>query len=457
MAPLSSLFLQRLTSGTKIAITGAMETSQTRQPLRLGYLVSRYPAISHTFVLREVLRLRATGFEIHTASINPPDRSEAEMSEEERSEAHSTYFVKQTSGFAILSVLLLCLISSPLASFRGLIHAIRLGRGDPRQHGLHLAYFVEAVMIGRWMQRRNLNHLHVHFATPAASVGMLVAKTFGVGFSLTVHGPDEFYDVSAHRLAEKIDAASFVCCIGQYCRSQLMKLSPPRMWNKFEIAPLGVDPGQFTPREEPPESDSFQLLCVGRLVAAKGQRILLEAARQLIAEGRPVRVSLAGDGPDREQLERFVDENQLRNQILFHGAVSQKQVRALCSQAHAFVLPSFAEGIPVALMEAMAMEVPCISTSITGIPELIESGKDGILVAPSDVQALCRAITKLMDDESFRRAMAENGRRKVSRDYNLLLNIERLGRIFQRRLPEAAETVLAVQQTQVKDLRTQWN
>jgi len=251
---------------------------------------------------------------------------------------------------------------------------------------------------------------------------------------LTVHGPDEFYDVRAYRLAEKIEAASFVCCIGRYCRSQLMKLSPPQMWDKFEISPLGVDPNEFTPRPEPATSGSFQLLCVGRLVAAKGQRILLEAVRQLLAEGRPVRVGLAGDGPDRKQLERFSEENGLSDHVVFHGAVSHHQVREFCSQAHAFVLPSFAEGIPVALMEAMAMEVPCISTSIAGIPELIEPGKNGVLVAPSDTEGLARAVGKLMDYDDFRREIGEEGRRKVLRDYNLQKNVERLGRIFERRL-----------------------
>ncbi len=415
-----------------------MELRKTRPALRLAYLVSRYPAVSHTFVLREVLRLRAGGFEIHTASINPPDRPEEQMSDDERREAHTTYFVKQTSAGSILREFLTCLIASPLAWLRGLAHAVLLGGADPRSLALHLAYFVEAVLVGRWMQKRNLTHLHVHFATPAASVGMLVARTFGVGFSMTVHGPDEFYDVAAHRLAQKIEAASFICCIGRYCRSQLMKLSAPGMWSKFEIAPLGVDPSEFTPRAEPPSGQSFQLLCVGRLVAAKGQRILLEAVNQLIAAGRQVQLTLAGDGPDRALLERYVEAHGMGERVQLRGAVTQAEVRALCAAAHAFVLPSFAEGIPVALMEAMAMEVACISTAITGIPELIESGSDGLLVAPSDVDALARAIAVLMDDEMLRRALARQGRRKVAAAYNLTPNIDNLAGIFARRLTNAA-------------------
>lgn len=431
-----------------------MASAEARHRARLAYLVSRYPAVSHTFILREVRGLRARGLEIHTASINPPDRAEAEMSEDERSEAQATYFVKQTPPLVVIGALLFFLVSSPLAWLRGLLHAIRLGKGDVRSHALHLAYFVEAVLVGLWMQRCNVTHLHVHFATPAASVGMLVARTFGFGLSLTVHGPDEFHDVSTNRLAEKIEAASFVCCIGRYCRSQLMKLSPPHLWGKFEIAPLGVDTEEFMPPAGLPEAQPFRLLCVGRLVAAKGQRILLEAVRQLAAEGRSVHLRLAGDGPDRRQLEQFVEAHQLQKHVHFLGAVSQQQVRSLCGNAHAFVLPSFAEGIPVALMEAMSMEVPCISTAITGIPELIESGRDGILVAPSDPEALSSAIARLMDDEAFRRAIAQQGRRKVAGHYNLATNVDRLGRLFRRRL---AETTDAASAPRAIGLRTEWN
>jgi glycosyltransferase involved in cell wall biosynthesis len=380
-----------------------------------------------------VLGLRAEGFEIHTASINPPDRAEAAMTDEERSEYKSTFCLKRTPIPAILAAVCSSFLAAPSGWFRGLFRAVRLGGTEPRQLALYLAYFVEALMVGRWMQRLSLNHLHVHFGTPAASVGMLAARTFGFGLSLTIHGPDEFYDVSPNRLPDKIEAASFICCIGRYCRSQLMKISAPRNWNKFEIAPLGVNPDDFPPRPEP-SGGTFQLLCVGRLAPAKGQMILLQAMERLIAGGRRVRLSLAGDGPDRAELEKFTQANQLQDYVVFHGAVNQTQVRALFREANAFVLPSFAEGIPVALMEAMSMEVPVISTQITGIPELIESGKDGILVMPSDVEALAEAIAKLMDDPAFRQSIAAEGRRKVLRDYNLPVNIKRLARIFERRL-----------------------
>lgn len=404
----------------------------------MAYLVSRYPAVSHTFILREVLQLRECGFEIHTASINSPDRPESAMTAVERAEAHSTFFVKQAGFPRVVRDHFRTFAASPLAWFGGLFHAMKLGGTDPKSLLFHVFYFAEAVLVGRWMQERKLEHLHVHFATPAASVGLLAARTFGFTLSITVHGPDEFYDVAAYRLSQKIEAASFVCCIGRYCRSQLMKLSPPAMWNKFEIAPLGVDPDEFTPRPEPAAHDAFHLLCVGRLVPAKGQAVLVAALNQLVESGRNVRVSFAGDGPDRAALEAAVRQNGLEANVTFHGALNQDQVRALYRDANAFVLPSFAEGIPVALMEAMAMEIPCVSTAITGIPELIESGRDGILVMPSDVAGLAQAIARLMDDARYRESLALAGRRKVIASYNLPGNIRNLAGIFSRRLSETA-------------------
>ena len=405
---------------------------------RLAYLISRYPAVSHTFILREVLRLRESGFEIHTASINPPDRAAEKMPADERAEAAATYCVKQTPLTTVLAELLACLLSTPGGMLRGLVRALHLGGADLRALLYHLAYFVEAVLVGRWMRSRRVGHLHVHFATPAATVGLLTSRIFGASLSLTVHGPDEFYNVAGYRLAEKIEAASFVCCIGRYCRSQLMKLSAPDLWDRFEISPLGVDPAEYAPRPEPSTANGFELLCVGRLVPAKGQMVLLHALKALAETGYPVRVHFAGDGPDRPALEGFVARHGLKAHVLFHGSLNPDDVRALLRRAHAFVLPSFAEGIPVALMEAMAMEIPCVSTVITGIPELIDSGRDGLLVPASDAEALATAIVRLMEDAGLRGALAAAGRRKILDRYNLPANVEHLAGIFARRLAEAA-------------------
>lgn len=400
----------------------------------LAYLVSQYPAASHTFILREVRRLRMLGFRIEVASINPVDRPESELANEERAEAQDTYYVKPDGLRGALRAHWSTLRSRPRGYFAGLLLALRLGGSDLRKLLYGVFYFVEAVMVGHWLRQRGLHHLHVHFATPAATVGLIAGRVFGIGFSLTVHGPDEFYDVPGYALEEKVAGARFVCCIGYFCRSQLMKLSPPGQWHKFEIAPLGVDPEVFAPRPFRANPDPFQILCVGRLAPAKGQHILIQAVARLVAAGHPVQLVLVGGGPDRESLEAQVQRLGLTAQVRFEGVVNQDRIRTLYAQADVFVLASFAEGIPVVLMEAMAMEIPCVTTFITGHPELIRDGIDGLLVAPSDDAALAEAIAGLIADPERRRHLGQAGRLRVLERYNLEPNTRHLAGILRRRL-----------------------
>ncbi|WP_242470537.1 glycosyltransferase [Thiococcus pfennigii] len=404
----------------------------------LGYLVSQYPAASHTFILREVRRLRELGLRIAVASINAPDRPADALAAEEREAAATTYYVKADGIGGALRAHWATLRARPGRYLAGLLFALRLGGTDLRRILYGLFYFVEAVMVGQWLARERLGHLHVHFATPAATVGLIAQRVFDIGFSLTVHGPDEFYDAPGYRLAEKIAGASFVCCIGYFCRSQLMKLSPPTQWSKFEIAPLGVDPGTFEPAPFREQPVPFEILCVGRLVPAKGQHILIAAMERLVHAGHDVRLRLVGDGPDRPSLLAQTTAAGLTDRVVFEGVVNQDRIRAIYGQADLFALASFAEGIPVVLMEAMAMEIVCVTTFITGHPELIRDGVDGILVAPSDEAALAEAIADLIADPDRRRRLARAGRRRVLARYDLDANTQRLAAIFRRRLEHPA-------------------
>jgi len=406
---------------------------------KVAYLVSRYPAISHTFILREVVELRRLGMEIETVSINPPDRSADRLSETERTEAKRTYCLKRLSKMRILGALFGEFVTNPLGCLKGFAMALRLGGGSATATLWRLFYLVEAILVGRWMRKMGIRHLHVHFATPAATVALLTAKVFGIRFSLTVHGPDEFYDVTEFHLREKIESALFICTIGSYCRSQLMRLSDPRHWSKIVVSPLGVDTKVFSQTASIAEDASvFQILCVGRLVAAKGQAVLVDAVAKLLQEGRRIQLTLAGDGPDRERLEAATKELGIEEHCSFLGGVNPDAVRALYQSTQLFVLPSFAEGIPVVLMEAMAMEVPCISTFVNGIPELIESGEQGLLVCPADGVALRDAIARVMDNKALARSLAEAGRSKVMTKYELIRNVAHLRSIFSSHLQEAA-------------------
>lgn len=402
--------------------------------IRLAYLVSRYPAVSHTFILREVQALNSQGFDIQVASINAPDRPPEQMTQPEQAEVNRSFYVKPAGLLGALQAHSITLFSRPLAYFKSLWFALRLGGSDVKKILYGGFYFIEAIMIGRWMQRQHLQHIHVHFATPAATVAMILKKAFNFNYSITVHGPDEFYNVDAHYLRQKIIHAHFICCISQFARSQLMSLSPPDHWHKFEISPLGVYPDIFTPRPFTSYAQRpFEILCVGRLVPVKGQFILLQAATKLIHEGYNLRLRFVGDGPDRQTLEKSVKDQALSELIIFTGAVNQDQIFTYYRSADVFVLASFAEGVPVVLMEAMAMEIPCITTHITGIPELIHS-EEGLLVPPSDVEALTTAIRTLITDENLAQRLGKQGRKAVLERYHLGKNIDRLAKIFQQRL-----------------------
>ena len=249
-----------------------------------------------------------------------------------------------------------------------------------------------------------------------------------------VHGPDEFYDAPGYRLKEKVEGADFVLCIGTYSRSQLMKLTEYDQWHKFEVCPLGVDPDRFQAHSRPPHEGPTEVICVGRLVPAKGQHILMDAMKILKGRKCDVHLRMVGDGPDRGSLEQLCRQNALNQMVTFEGAVNQDRVRELYREADIFTLASFAEGIPIVLMEAMAMEIPCVTTFITGIPELIRSGTDGVLVAPSDVDELADAIESLVVDSALRRRLGAAGRARVLDKYNLLKNTEHMASVFRRRL-----------------------
>ena len=281
-----------------------------------------------------------------------------------------------------------------------------------------------------------IGHLHVHFATPAAMVGLLVKEVFGYSFSFTVHGPDEFYDAAGYNLPEKILAADFIFCISHYARSQVMKLSPVSAWTKFDVCRLGVDPQRFIPHVKTEKTRECKLLCVGRLTSAKGQAILLEAIAELNLQGISVSLTLVGMGPDQQSLIHYAETLGISEQVIFTGPVDQNHIIAYYQAADVFVLPSFAEGLPVVLMEAMAMEIPCITTAITGVPELIQSGEDGLLVAASDRDGLVEAIAKLVNDPLLRKQIGQAGRSKVLSDYDLTKNTRYLFEKFVQRLAD---------------------
>lgn len=395
----------------------------------MAYLVARYPAVSHTFILREVQSLRELGLRVEVASINPPDRSPEQMTPDERAEDQATYGLKRHGVAGALGALGWALTRHPGGVLRIIGEALQFGRGLQRVYAL--AYAVEAMMVARWMASRQLHHLHVHFGIAgAATVGVLVKSLTGAGLSLTIHGPDEFDDVPGQSLTRKIEGADCVVCISQFGRSQLMRLNQPAHWAKLLLCRLGVDPAAFPYRAPQSHGGPVRLLAVGRLTPAKGQLLLVQACAQLHAQGVPFELTLVGDGPDRPRLEAAARAAGLDGQLHFTGSLNQHQVREQLARADAFVLPSLAEGIPVVLMEAMASGVPCISCPVNGIPELIEHDHTSLLATPGDVDALALQLRRMIEQPELRARLAEAGRAKIERDFDLNHNVRALARIF---------------------------
>jgi len=394
----------------------------------IAYLCSEYPAISHTFIYREIQSLRKEGLTVHTASIHKPGGLDI-MTPDEQEEARNTLMVLDHSIPAIAGAHLSCLAGNPKGYIRMAAAALKLLVSGPKSPLKAIAYFAEAGILLQWTRRNGIAHIHEHFANPTAIVAMLMKQYGGITYSISVHGPDIFYTVDTAMLQEKIRQASFVRCISHYCRSQVMRLSDPVIWNRFHIVRCGIDPDLYAPRPDPGNAIP-RLLCVGRLVPAKGQHILLEACAILKRQGTPFRLTFTGDGPDRASLEQHSRTWGIQELVTFTGALGQDKVRLLYDQADIFVLASFAEGVPVVLMEAMAKEIPVISTRITGIPELIDHQHDGLLAVPGDPEDLAQQLTALLADPLLRRQYGKAGRQKVIERYNQHQNNARLGEHF---------------------------
>jgi colanic acid/amylovoran biosynthesis glycosyltransferase len=401
---------------------------------RLAYLLSSYPAISHTFFLNETATLKKHGFAIDVASINRPKWEPNHLTDPVSDSIATTFYIKTGKPFPTCLLLLTVLLTRPLVVCRGLRAVLRLGVREPAAALYSLFYLAEALILGDWLTRRGHTHLHIHFGGPVATVGMLASIAWQIPYSITIHGPEEFYGVEKSRLKQKIEHASFVLCISDHCRSQLMKISEPEHWNKLHLVRLGVDAQVFKPSPNRSLGRDLELLCIGRLVADKGHLVLLRAFSRLLSNGFKLRLRIIGDGSERRRLESFILENRLGDSVTLEGALNHETTRGLLAQADIFVLASFAEGLPVALMEAMAMEIPCVSTYIAGIPELIRPEIDGLLVPASSEEALVEALAQLITDADLRRSLARSGRQRVLELYNLDTNVDLLAKTFRAQL-----------------------
>lgn len=413
------------------ANTGFLSCAPSMSPSRIAYLAGEYPTVSHTFILREVMALRAQGLDILTCSVrrSPPDQHRGLA---EQAEAQATFNLldaakqpRRLIGAQIAA------LKNPGLYLRTLRKAWSMRGPGLRATVYQLFYFLEATVLARHLKAQGVTHLHGHFAQASGNVALLAARLAGIPFSFTLHGPADFTDPKLWRLDAKIADAVFVACISHYCRSQAMLASPVQDWGKLHIIHCGVEPGRY---DVPPASGQG-LLFVGRLAAAKGVPVLIEAMPRILAAHPDAHLTLIGDGPDRAGLEDRVRRLGLSDAVRFTGYQSQDEVAAALARSAVFVLPSFAEGVPVVLMEAMAARRPVVATRIAGIPELVEDGVSGRVVPPGDSATLATAICDILADPDQGAAMGRAGRRKVEAEFDVAQEAARLAALFREGTP----------------------
>jgi glycosyltransferase involved in cell wall biosynthesis len=396
--------------------------------LRLAYLTTVYPKVSHTFIRREILELERLGFEVLRLSIR---NGGGELVEEvDHQERRRTVYCLDAPMVSLLGSLLATAARSPARLLQALSTTLRMARRSERGVLRHLAYLVEATHLLRIVRERKIDHVHVHFGTNPAAVARLMRRLGGPTYSITVHGPDEFDAPMGLSLAEKIAEATFVVAISDFGASQLRRWAAPEHWDRIHVIHCTVDQS-FLENAPPVDADTRQLLCVGRLTAQKGQLTLLDAMALLACEGIEGRLVLAGDGELRELLEQRIDELKIRDRVEITGWVDGHRIRELLAGSKAMVLPSFAEGLPVVIMEALARRRPVISTTVAGIPELVEDGVCGWLVTPGRARDLADAMRAALEAPAEKlRAMGDAGQARVREMHCLATEASKLVKLL---------------------------
>jgi colanic acid/amylovoran biosynthesis glycosyltransferase len=415
---------------------------QPTRNIRVGYLASHYPAVSHRFLLREIQALRRCGIEVETLSIHRAPAAEL-LSEADREEGRRTYAVWPPQVLALVRSHLTALLRQPARYLDTLVFALRRANPGVRGRLRGLFHFAESIAIWDVARRRGVRHIHASFADSASDAALLATR-FADGawsWSLAIHGPVEFEDLSLNRLAEKVNAARFTVAISDFGRSQLMTLAAEERWKDIHVVHCGIDPAECVVAPRSLQGEEPEILCVGRLIQRKGQSLLIEAVAALGERGVPARLTVVGDGPTRGHLEALARTIGVKDRVRFAGAVGHDEIVRLLRAADIFCLPSFSEGVPVVLMEAMAHSLPVVTTQIMGIPELVENGDNGLLVAPGRVDVLVDALAYLAADPELRDRLGARGREKVLSEFDVNTSARQLEALLVEALDDVTHVI----------------
>jgi glycosyltransferase involved in cell wall biosynthesis len=409
-------------------------TSTERAPLRVGYIMTHYPKLAQTFIAGEIDSVAAAGVEVTPFAMNRPDTGERARPGAAAREA-ATLYLKDRPLDALGAVFALCL-KHPVGIARIVMDAVRSAGGQPRRTARRLAQLAQAALVARAVRARGIRHLHAHFGLAPATIAWLASRiaTLGghrIGFSFTIHGYHDFVDPAETRLDIKAAAAHAVVCISDFTRSQLYLVSDPRLWPRFSVVRCGVDLSRW-PFQPPRHGQGTPvILAIGRLSAEKGFSVLLDAMTRLRDRGVAARLRLIGDGPERGRLTSAIQSRQLSDRVSLDGELTPDQVREALAGAQVFCLPSFSEGLPVSIMEAMAAGVPVVASWIAGIPELAESEVTALTVPPGRADALADALERLLTDMALAERLSRAARDRVVDLHDQHANGAAMAKLFQ--------------------------
>jgi colanic acid/amylovoran biosynthesis glycosyltransferase len=397
-------------------------------PLRIAYLVNQYPKVSHTFIRREILALEALGLRVDRFALRGWDGDAVDPVDLE--ERDKTLYTLSGGIMALMWGLARRGWRQPAAVWRGVRAAMSMARGGMRPWPYHLVYLAHASWILDHLERQPVDHLHAHFGTNPAEIACLLRVLGGPTYSFTVHGNDEFDHAPRLALPRKFGEASFAVAISAYTRSQLMRHLPPDLWPRIKVVHCGLPESSFERVAMQGRAGAF--LCIGRMDVEKGHLVLLEAFAQIRARHPEARLVLAGDGALRGMIEDRIAALGLSDAVRITGWINSDQVRHEIRQCHVLVQPSFIEGLPVVIMEAMAQGRVVISTFVAGIPELVIPGENGWLVPAGSIEPLMEAMEQSLtaSDEQIR-VMCEAGFARVRERHHIMTEAGKLKILFQ--------------------------
>jgi colanic acid/amylovoran biosynthesis glycosyltransferase len=398
--------------------------------MKLCYIVNQYPKVSHSFIRREIIELERQGATVLRVALRGWDQPLVDPLDV--TERDTTRYILRNGLPRMLSGLLSQLFGNLPRLLGALRIALAMSRESDKPLLKHLVCLAEGCVAATWIQEAAVMHIHAHFGTNSAEVALLASHLAGVPFSFTVHGPEEFDHPVGLGLGVKAAHAAAVVAISSYGRSQLYRWMAAEDWKKVRVVHCGLDESFLRAAPPPTAVSDHAFVCVGRLCEQKGQLLLLDALRQVLDRGHHCRVVLAGDGEMRSAIEARIRTLGLEGQVRITGWIDSARVREEILAARALLLPSFAEGLPVVLMEAMAMARPVITTYVAGIPELVEDGRNGWLVPAGDVDGLANAMMACLacDDAGLQR-MGHDGRQRVLERHDIATEGAKLRQIFQ--------------------------